>query len=448
MHQADLHHPRQSLEEKLQHLYRLNRDKTVDLGFRKPFINLLEAFGNPHLKLPPTIHIAGTNGKGSVLATIRSILEADGKRVHAYTSPHLQRFNERIYLTGQEIDDQALEDLVDEALRLNAGGTVTFFEIATALSMAAFSRTQADVLLLETGLGGRLDCTNVVEKPLVSVITTISYDHTEFLGNTIEQIASEKAGIIKQGIPVVLGPQAIEQEKITNTVARKAHESCSSLFTAGKEWSCEALDQKMIYNFPGKELVVPLPNLEGSYQIGNAGTALMALQVSGLLPTNTEKISTALRNIHWPGRLQLLDKGPLSSIIPQGWDVYVDGGHNDSAGIALAEQTRKWKSSDNRPVHVILGMLRKKDPSLFLEALLQNVDTAWAVSIPCAKDESWTPAELERIMANIKTPVRSLEGQNVEEWLTRFFNAHKDPGRLLICGSIYLAGDVLQGYLS
>ncbi len=445
MHQADLHHPVASLEDKLQYIYTLNRDKSVDLGFRKPFTDLLEAFGNPHLALPPVIHVAGTNGKGSTIAYMRSILELSGKRVHVYTSPHLRRFNERIRLAGREISDLQLEALLDEAIALNNNGKVTFFEITTALALAAFSRTPGDVLLLETGLGGRLDCTNVVEKPLACVITTISYDHTEFLGESIGEIASEKAGIIKKGVPVVLGYQIVEGETVKGVISGKARTTGAEVHAAGEDWGCVREGQGIRFTFQKTSIELPLPTLAGEHQIGNAGAALAALKVAGLLPQNARVTAEGLRKAVWPGRLQKIEGGPLGGIIPSGWQVYVDGGHNDSAAMVLARQVEKWKSQDGLPAYMIFGMLAKKNPELFLKALLPVLDGAYAVRIPSAAFECLNPDGFDGFAGGI---IKALPGNEAGDWLEAFFAEKEGPGRLLICGSIYLAGDVLEGYLS
>lgn len=440
MYSADLNHPDKTLQEKLTFLFTLSKGKTVDLGFRKPFTDLLKALGQPQNHLPPIIHVAGTNGKGSVIATMRAILEENGKRVHIYTSPHLKRFNERICLAGKELSDEELEKYIDESVQLNGSGEITFFEITTALAMAAFSRNPADILFLETGLGGRLDCTNVIEKPLASVITTISRDHTEFLGETLEEIAGEKAGIIKPDCPVILGYQRPEKEIVKEVIRKKAEESCSPLYTAGKEWSCEKEGDSMRFKMSDTNMLLSLPSLSGDHQILNAGAALAALKITGQLPEDPEIISKALTKIRWPGRLQKLDKGSsFSRTIPENWEIYVDGGHNDSAGEILASHIKNWKKESDTPVYVILGMLKKKNPDLFLSALLPEVDSAYAVTIPCAPGESWSP---ELLSEKTERKIYPLSGKTPEEWLQALFR-NKKPGKILVCGSIYLAGDML-----
>jgi dihydrofolate synthase/folylpolyglutamate synthase len=445
MHKADLCHPGHALERKLVHLYSLNRDRSIDLGFREPYIKLLEAFKNPQEYLPPVFHVAGTNGKGSVVAVLRSILEAGGLRAHAYTSPHLRRFNERVYLSGNYIDDEYLENLIDEAIELNSGRAVTFFEITTALAFAAFSRNPADFLLLETGLGGRLDCTNIVDDPLASIITQISYDHVEYLGKTISAIAGEKAGIIKPGRPVILGYQDHRFEaEVTEAVNKTAERMHSPVYMAGRDWSCIESSGKIRFIFDGRTTVYPRPSLHGKHQIENAGAALAALEVSMRHKPGEEQKCKGLNKIIWPGRLQEITDGPLRRIIPGGWEVYIDGGHNENAALSLAGHIEEWKKESGRPVHLIVGMLRKKDPSSFLDILVPAVSSANAVCIPCAPEEAWHPEELKNISG---LEICCLEGNSVEEWMQAFFRRHMLPGKLLICGSVYLAGDVLEGYL-
>ena len=266
MYTSDLKHHDQTLEEKLHTLYTLNRDKKIDLSFRPPYLDLLRNFGNPHLNLPPMIHVAGTNGKGSIIAILRNILETAGYKVHAYTSPHLQTFNERIYLAGQNITDHHLENLIDEAITHNENQDVTFFEITTALAFAAFSQTPADVLLLEVGLGGRLDCTNVIKAPIISIINTVSYDHQEHLGETLPQIAAEKAGIIKQETPCILGPQ---NPDTTDVFAKIAAEKKAPLYKHGTEWDIKQNSQTIEFTWQCATEIYPKPGLTGPHQIQN-----------------------------------------------------------------------------------------------------------------------------------------------------------------------------------
>ena len=434
MYLADLIHPDETLMGKLYALYNLRTDKTIDLGFREPFLQLLEAFGNPHLHLPPTIHVAGTNGKGSCLATLRTLLEAQGKTVSAFTSPHLYQFNERLYASGTYIDNKTLEALIDEALDLNQGREVTFFEITTAMAFAYFARQKTDYCLLEVGMGGRLDCTNVIENPLATVITNISYDHQQFLGDTIEEIASEKAGIMKPGVPCISSPQLPEVETV---LRQKAAEKGVSL----------------TFSTPYDGVV----NLSGVHQLENVGTALAALEMmeekfsnhnsfpcaSGGLETDGEKdprfhgesknnkschfarndvILQALQNIHWPGRLENVS---AKLGFPQS-DIWYDGGCNDSAGGALAKQLQKWQAEDPKELHLILGMKGDKHVHAFLNHITPYVQSTTVVPIErLSKCLSASEVEGALEAADIMTALEALK-------------PHHDK-RILIAGSLYLA---------
>ena len=440
MYASDLKHHRPALEEKLTQLYTLNRNKTIDLGFRPPFLKLLQQFGNPHVKLPPVIHVAGTNGKGSTIAFLRAMLEAAGYSVHVYTSPHLEVFNERIVLAGETIGDAALEDLVDEALALNNGGDVTFFEITTALAFAAFARTPTDILLLETGLGGRLDCTNIIEKPLVSVITTIDYDHMEFLGETLHAIAHEKAGIIKKNAPCVigqLGSEAISEGVIDDIrIILKSNESAGFIY--GADWfTAPAVDQ-IRFVFDKQEFILPIPALPGPHQIQNAGAALATLRViEKNFPVSREAMVQGLKTATWPGRLQRLESGELPALLPAGWELWLDGGHNQSAAKALAAQLERWSQTDSKPVHVILGMMKHKDPKAFAVALLPHIASLTTIAVP-GEPSAVNESTLAALIPGAKP------GASLREVIAAIGHAHKEPGRVLITGSLYLAGHVLK----
>ncbi len=368
MYRADALHPNAGLERKLQHLYTLNRDRTVDLSFRLPYIQLLERLGNPHLRLPPAIHVAGTNGKGSTIAFMRAMLEAAGYTVHVYTSPHLVRFNERIVLAGRDIGDDALEALLDETVVLNDGGALTFFEVTTALAFAAFSRTPADILLLETGLGGRLDCTNVIRDPAVTVITPIGYDHMEFLGDTIDSIAREKAGIMKLGAPCVIGLQ--EHAAATETLRRAAAEKDAPFLCHGEGWRTEpGEDGRNRVWIDDAAIPFPDPSLVGRHQVHNAGTAIRALKTLHDFSITDDAIRHGVANAVWPGRLQRLytfDGKPL----PDGVELWFDGAHNEDGAKAIAKQIKKWKEIKNKPVCLVAGMLNKRSPDVILKPLL------------------------------------------------------------------------------
>lgn len=435
MYVSDLKHPNETLEEKLHHLYGLNRAKKIDLSFRPPFLQLLEKFGNPQDSLPPIIHVAGTNGKGSIIAFLRAILEASGKTVHAYTSPHLQRFNERIILAGQEIEDDALEALIDEALEHNNGEEVTFFEITTAIALAAFTRTPADYILLEVGLGGRLDCTNIIDKPAVTIINAIGYDHTEYLGKTLPEIAVEKAGIMKQGIPCVIGPQtdeAIEAGVIDIFQSHAEHLNIPlyilhSANLEGVNYSLSVFDA--FEAFDGFETLA----LIGNHQRRNAQTALKALEILGLKDSATAK--AGLANVSWRARLQDITE---HFDTPTEWEIYLDGGHNENAAQALASQAEAWEKDAPKPLHLVLGMMAHKDPMSYLRPLLPHIKSLSLLPIT-EEDKSFSPDQLRNILND--NNIRNFD--NVQSAINTI-TTETDEGRLLIGGSMYLAGDILN----
>ena len=431
---SDLIHRNARLEAKLRQLYALNAAKKIDLSFRAQYLDLLKAFGDPHKKLPPTIHVAGTNGKGSIIATLRSILEAQGYKVHAYTSPHLCAFNERIYLAGKHIDDAALENLIDRALDLNKGKDCTFFEITTAIAFEAFSSTPADILLLETGLGGRLDCTNVIEAPIATIISAIGHDHMEFLGDNLRIIAGEKAGIMKRGVPCVISAQSEQAigEGVMNVFKTKARETHSTLYRAGSEWVSEAESDRL--HFVGKfvewsvDKMLPLPNLLGEHQIENCGAALEALEViASRLPVSNAAIEQGLQSIDWPARLQNITQN-FRSILPPDWKLWLDGGHNESAGIVLSRHVDQWSRHDGKNTHLIVGMMNHKDPAAFIAALKPMVKSIRFTDIPGEPNALKNPQNFPDFKSAINDILTKEPG----------------PARILIAGSLYLAGHVLK----
>lgn len=445
MYKADLNHPDKTLQAKLEQLYTLGRGHALDLSFRPPFMRLLEKFGNPHLDLPPIIHVAGTNGKGSTIAIMRAILSAAGYKAHVYTSPHLLKFNERIVLAGTMITDHALENLIDEALALNDGAEVTFFETTTAIAFAAFSREPADILLLEVGLGGRLDCTNIIPKPDVSVINVISYDHIQFLGSSLDQIAREKAGIIKHSIPCVVGAQPDIKDHISGKMAvdivvEEAMDKNAPLYRAGHEWVTEPHKNGFKFRFDTTEYDLPAPTLIGAHQISNAGAALAALHlVRHILPIPGEAITNGLQHVHWPGRLEKIDHVALKGDhLAEDWELWYDGGHNDSAGQALAEQTAFWKKTDNKKLHIILGMKADKDPEAFLNPLLPFAQSLTVVHVnnigPCV-----TAGQIGALTAHL--PLHFFgQADDLTTAIHDIARRYTDQcGRILICGSLYLA---------
>jgi dihydrofolate synthase / folylpolyglutamate synthase len=406
--------------------------KKIDLSLGR-IERLLATLGNPHDKLPPVIHVAGTKGKGSTVATLRACLEAAGYKVHAYISPHLVRFNERIRLAGTLIDDAALVSVLEEAERANEGREITFFEITTAAAFLAFSRTPADILLLEVGLGGRLDTTNVVKRPAVTAITPVSLDHQAFLGNTIAAIAGEKAGILKPEAPGVIAPQ-VEAAEIV--IEARAAAAGAPLYRAGHEWRCERAGEGMRYVGESWRLDLPLPSLLGAHQVLNAGTAIACLEKLSGFTVTSNAIAEGLRNIDWPARLQHLRRGPLVELMPD-WELWLDGGHNPAAGEVLAPVVAGWR---DRPLFLVVGMLNTKDSAGFLAPMAPSVQSLRAVTIP--GEENALPANTI-VAAARSVGIAAEESPSVVMALSDIKTACK-PGRVLICGSLHFAGVILR----
>lgn len=435
MHRADLAHPDPALSEQLAHLHALRHSLSgITRAIRPEYMGLLHKLGNPHLHLPPVIHVAGTNGKGSTIAFLRAILEAGGYRVHAYTSPHLVRFNERVVLAGQIISDVALAALIDEGLEANDGARMTFFEITTALAFLAFSRVSADVLLLEVGMGGRLDSTNVVPYPALCLITRIGHDHHLYLGDTLACIAREKAGIMKPKTPCVtnvLAPESI-QDAVDDIYAQQANKTGCPLFRYGPDWNIDTNEtnpDSFILNIKGRSIKLPIPVLPGAHQIENAALAIAGLEViKDRLPCRLEHYKAGLRTARWPARLQNISRD-LNA--PAGWDLWLDGAHNEDGARIVAQQAQHWARQDNRPLHLIVGMKNDKDAAAFLAPISPQVASITWVPVESLGGENHAPAAL-RTAANWQQALEQIVQENPA------------PGRILICGSLYLAGDVLR----
>ena len=403
--------------------------KVIDLVMDR-VERLLAALGNPERSVPPVIHIAGTNGKGSTQAMIRAGLEAGGSLVHAYTSPHLARFHERIRLAGELISEEALTALLDECVEANGPDEITFFEITTCAAFLAFSRVRADYTLLEVGLGGRLDATNVVAKPLLTVITPVSIDHQQYLGETLAEIAGEKAGILKRGVPCVIGPQ--EDEGMAVIEARAARLGCPVL-ASGQQWSAWEERGRLVYQDENGLLDLPLPNLPGPFQIQNAGAAIAALRALG---KDAAACEAAVTKAYWPARMQRLRVGPLVESAP-GVELWLDGGHNPAGGAAVAATLARMSA---RETHLICGMLNTKDVRGYMQPLAEHVTRLHAVSIPGEKNT--LPAEVTRDAA-LSVGMDAGIADSVAEALAAI--AVVSPtARVLICGSLYLAGGVLR----
>ena len=389
---------------------------------------LLADLGNPQLRLPPVIHVAGTNGKGSTCAFLRAIGEAAGWRVHVATSPHLVRLNERFRLAGTLVPDAALTATLAEIEQVNAGAPITVFEVLTTAAFLLFARTPADLCVIEVGLGGRYDATNVVPAPAACVITSLSLDHQDFLGDTLDRIAWEKAGIIKRGRPVVTGHQPSEALGVLRAEAETLD---APLLVRGMDWDIDADRNGLQYQDAAGQLDLPQPGLPGAHQIENAGLAIAALRASGLVcAVNAYRgISSAT----WPARLQLL-RGHLAARLGPAFELWLDGGHNEAAGEMLAEYlARCWQ---DRPAYLLVGMKRGKNVGGFIQPLLSSAASVWAVREP-GQHLALDVGEVMEAIGDAARPGPDLAGALSQV-------ARAQPGRVLICGSLYLAGEALK----
>lgn len=389
---------------------------------------VLGLLGNPERRLPPVIHVAGTNGKGSTCAFLRAIGEAAGLRVHVFTSPHLVRFNERIRLAGKIVDDATLEAALAEVEQVNAGAPITVFEVLMAAAFMLFARVPAELCVLEVGLGGRHDATNVIPPPAACAIASISLDHRELLGPTLEKIAGEKAGIMKRECPVVTGAQLPEVLEVFRAEAALVG---TTLHARDRDWWITATGTGLRYRDAAGELDLPMPALPGVFQHDNAGIAVAAIRAAGLdIPPAA--IARGIGSAEWPARMQRLT-GRLAALLPAGWELWLDGGHNPGGGLAIAAHIAGW---GDRPVHVIVGMKQAKDSAEFLRPILPHATTLWAVSEP----HQHLALPVEAIVAasgGVAQP-----GPTVAAALAQL---PASPGaRVLICGSLYLAGEVLK----
>jgi dihydrofolate synthase / folylpolyglutamate synthase len=415
----------------LERLGRLH-PKLIDLSLGR-VERLLAALGNPQDRLPPVVHVAGTKGKGSTVAIMRSCLEAAGYQVHAYISPHLVHFRERIRLAGRLIEEEALIALLEECERANDEAPITFFEITTAAAFLTFVRTPADVVLLEVGLGGRLDATNVVKHPAVTAITPVSLDHQAFLGDTVAAIAREKAGILKPGVTAVIAPQPPEADAV---IEARAAALAAPLYRSQREWRCHAARAGMRYAGERWEFDLPSPSLIGAHQIVNAGTAIACLERLAEFSITREAISKGLRQIDWPARLQLLRRGPLVEALPPDWEVWLDCGHNALAGEILGDVAAGWH---DRPLYLVVGMINTKDAAGFIAPIAKYARELTAVTIP--GEQNALPAEAIVAAANSAGMSAQAAGSVLDA--VRRIGRQDGRARVLICGSLYLAGTVL-----
>ncbi|CCE77296.1 Bifunctional: Tetrahydrofolate synthase; Dihydrofolate synthase [Wolbachia pipientis wAlbB] len=412
-----------------------SRPKDFSLDRIKSFLNKL---GNPEKKIPPIIHIAGTNGKGSTLSFIRYIMQAAGYKVHTYTSPHLVNFNERIVVAGNDIDDSELHNSLEECRIAVAEQPITLFEAATTAAFLAFSRHKADITLVEVGLGGRLDATNVIDNPILTIITSIALDHTEYLGPTVETIAGEKAGIMKPNVPCVIAPQ---EKSIMNTLEQHAINKKSPLYRGGFEWNCEKQNNRIVFQSTIQSIEFSLPSLKGDHQIINAGNAIAACSIlSGKYGFNIgeEDIASGLKRTYWPARLESIKEGNLISLLPKDWQLFLDGAHNNDGARVLA----RWvKDNFAEGVYTIFGVTRNRNVAEFLEHLKPYIKLLCAV---CVKSEpKATSTDLIREGAH-NIGINAIECESIRDAISNHIlkASIQNVKTILICGSLFLARDL------
>lgn len=403
--------------------------KVIDLTLDRVW-HLLEQMDHPERRLPPVIHLAGTNGKGSTQAMIRAGLEAGGCRVHAYTSPHLARFHERIRLAGDLITEDALSEVLDRAYALNGPDPITYFEITTCAALLAMAETPADWTLLEVGLGGRLDATNVVDQPALTIITPVDLDHQAYLGDTLAAIAGEKAGIIKRGVPCVVGPQHDESMAVIEPVAARLS---APLIAHGQHWHVWEERGRLIYQDERGLLDLPLPVLPGPHQFMNAGAAIAALRHLG---RDEAACGAAVTRTYWPGRMQRLSEGGVADLAPEA-EIWLDGGHNPAGGAAVA---KTLAAMPQRPTHMICGMLNTKDIAGYLRPLAAQVQSLRGISIPgeaatLTGEDTAGQARAIGMTAEASDSLAEAIAGIVRE---------APQARILIAGSLYLVGHVLR----
>ena len=416
--------------------------KRIDLSLDRMW-RILAALGDPQRRLPPTIHVAGTNGKGSTIAFMRAILEAAGLRVHVYTSPHLVRFNERFRLgtegEGRLVSNAVLADAFAECERANAGAPITVFEITTAAGFLLFARHPADVLLLEVGLGGRLDATNVVDRPLVTVITPVSFDHAEHLGDTVGKIAAEKAGICKPQVPAIVAAQPREA---LAAIEREAARAKAPIKIAGEDWSATEERGRLVYQDDAGLLDLPAPRLYGRHQFENAGVAIAALRAVGELKIPPGAFEVGIAKADWPARMQRLAQGRLTALCPPGSELWLDGGHNTEGGRAVANALADLEERVSRPLVLVIGMLSTKDCENFLKNFAGLARRVVAVPVP-DQEKSFAAAVIAEAARAVGIPAQS--AGDVETALEAIGRFGLEPApRILIAGSLYLAGAVLS----
>jgi dihydrofolate synthase / folylpolyglutamate synthase len=410
--------------------------KIIDLSLER-MERILARLGNPERSLPPVIHVGGTNGKGSTVAYIRSILEQAGLKVHCYTSPHLVKFHERIYVAGETIAEEELSALLEECEAANGDAAITFFEITTAAAFLAFARTPADFLILEVGLGGRLDATNVIAKPVLSVVTTVDYDHQQYLGNTLTAIAYEKAGILKKDVPAIIG---VQPDEARTEIERVAERTGAPVFIANQDWQSFEQHGRLVFQDENGLLDLSLPQLKGRHQVDNAGNAIAAIRLLDDQRISELHIEHGLKSVVWPARMQRLGAGALTSLLPKDAELWLDGGHNPSAGRVIARAFSDINDRFSRPLVLIWGMLNTKDAASFIEPFAGLAQRVVTIAIPgepnaVPADQLAEIARGRNLSAETATSLTKALGQASQT---------TPAPRILICGSLYLAGHVLS----
>lgn len=402
---------------------------------------VLERLGHPEQRIPPAFHVAGTNGKGSTLAFVRAILEASGKTVHVHTSPHLVHWHERFRIGaaggGRLVGDAELARAISRVAQANGGEPITIFEILTAAMFVLFSEQPADYCAVEVGLGGRFDATNVIDRPLVSIIAPISLDHQAQLGDTVEKIACEKAGIIKPGCPVVIGPQS---GSVTEVLRSIAAERGAPAMIAGQDFSFFEQAGRLVYQDGSGLIDLPLPRLRGRHQLANAATAIAAVRHAGL-QLSDEAIEAAMHAVTWPGRLERLKPGRLTALAPAATEIWIDGGHNPAAGMAVATELAELEDRSPMPVVLIAGMLTTKDPVGFFSTFAGLAERV--LTVPIHDSEAGHDPDALAGLARAAGLSAEAAG-SVTEALEMVAQLHGDaPVRVMITGSLYLLGEVL-----
>ncbi len=417
--------------------------KGIDLSLDR-IHRLLDRLGNPEQRLPPVIHIAGTNGKGSAAAFSRALLEAAGLTVHVHTSPHLVAWHERYRLGaeggGRLVSDAVLADTIHRAAEANGDNPATVFEILTAVAFMLFSEHPADATIMEVGLGGRFDATNVIERPAVSLIMPISLDHEAYLGDRVELIAVEKAGIIKPGVPAVIGAQ---DETARAVLVETAQRVGAPLIVYGTDFLAHEENGRLVYEDEYGLMDLRLPRLNGRHQLANAAASIAAVRAAGFA-IDHRAANEAMQTVEWPGRLQTLPAGRLWDHAPEGSEIWIDGGHNPGASIVIAEALAGEEDKLSRPLFLIAGMLNTKDQAGFFRTFEGMARHVFTVPIT-SSDAGVDPAELaaRAFEAGLSAePVSSVE--NALKLLRDTWDEEEEAPRILICGSLYLVGTVLE----